>query len=84
MSQKAAAQPPSASLIACAMSAVFPGGYSSANEYVCEKELSGQEMFLPLAHPPGDAEADFGEALVLINGVEPQGTPLGHRSAAQR
>ena len=47
----------------------FPGGYSSAKEYVCEKELSGQEMFLPLARPPGDAEADFGEALVLINGV---------------
>ena len=28
--------------------------------------LGGQEMFVPLAHPPGDAQADFGEALVVI------------------
>ena len=27
-------------------------------------------MFVPLAHPPGDAQADFGEALVVIDGVE--------------
>ena len=26
-------------------------------------------MFVPLAHPPGDAQADFGEALVVIDGV---------------
>ena len=25
---------------------------------------------MPLAHPPGDAQADFGEALVVIGGVE--------------
>jgi transposase len=37
---------------------------------VCEKKLAGQEMFVPLAHPPGDAQADFGEALVVINGVQ--------------
>ena len=34
------------------------------------QRLSGQEMFVPLAHPPGDAQADFGEALVVIAGVE--------------
>jgi hypothetical protein len=27
-------------------------------------------MFVPLAHPPGDAQADFGEAMVVIAGVE--------------
>ena len=27
-------------------------------------------MFVPLAHPPGDAQADVGEALVVIAGVE--------------
>jgi transposase len=48
----------------------FTGGYSSVKEYVREKKLGGQEMFVPLAHPPGDAQADFGEALVVINGVE--------------
>ena len=34
------------------------------------QRLGGQEMFVPLAHPPGDAQADFGEALVVIAGVE--------------
>ena len=29
-----------------------------------------QEMFVPLAHPPGHAQADFGEALGVIGGVE--------------
>jgi transposase len=48
----------------------FSGGYSSIKEYVREKKLGSQEMFVPLAHPPGDAQADFGEALVVINGVE--------------
>ena len=27
-------------------------------------------MFEPLAHPPGHAQADFGEALAVIGGVE--------------
>ena len=27
-------------------------------------------MFVPLVHPPGDAQADFGEALVVVDGVE--------------
>ena len=27
-------------------------------------------MFVPLEHPPGDAQADFGEAQVVIGGVE--------------
>jgi hypothetical protein len=27
-------------------------------------------MFVPLVHPPGHAQADFGEALAVIGGVE--------------
>lgn len=27
-------------------------------------------MFVPLAHPPGHAQADFGEAVVVIGGVQ--------------
>jgi len=27
-------------------------------------------MFVPLAHPPGHAQVDFGEALAVIGGVE--------------
>jgi transposase len=30
-------------------------------------------VFVPLTHPPGEAQADFGEALVLIGGVEQKG-----------
>jgi transposase len=27
-------------------------------------------MFVPLSHPPGHAQADFGEALAVIGGIE--------------
>ena len=47
----------------------FTGGYTIVKDYVRAKTLGGQEMFVPLAHPPGDAQADFGEALVVIAGV---------------
>ena len=48
----------------------FTGGDTIVKAYVREQRLGGQEMFVPLAHPPGDAQADFGEALVVIDGVE--------------
>ena len=40
------------------------GGYTIVKACVREQKLGGQEMFVPLAHPPGDAQADVGEALV--------------------
>ena len=48
----------------------FTGGHTIVKDYVRRQKLGGQEMFVPLAHPPGDAQADFGEALVVIDGVE--------------
>ena len=48
----------------------FTGGDTIVKAYVREQTLGGQEMFVPLAHPPGDAQADFGEALVVIAGIE--------------
>ena len=48
----------------------FPGGDTIVKDSVRRQKLGGQEMFVPLAHPPGDAQADFGEALVVIDGVE--------------
>jgi len=48
----------------------FPGGYTIVKDYVRLRKLSQREMFVPLAHPPGDAQADFGEAQVVIAGVE--------------
>ena len=48
----------------------FTGGYTIVKDYVREHERRGREMFVPLAHPPGHAQADFGEAVVIIGGVE--------------
>ena len=48
----------------------FTGGYTIIKDYIRERERRCQEMFVPLAHPPGHAQADFGEAMVVIGGVE--------------
>jgi transposase len=48
----------------------FKGGYTVVKDYVREARLRHKEAFVPLTHPPGDAQADFGEALVAIGGVE--------------
>src|SRR3954454_22152311 len=48
----------------------FKGGYTIVKDYVRQARLRHKEVFVPLAHPPGDAQADFGEALVVIGGIE--------------
>lgn len=48
----------------------FTGGYTIIKDYIRERERRGQEVFVPLSHPPGQAQADFGEALVRIGGIE--------------
>src|SRR6204780_1115863 len=48
----------------------FTGGYTIVKDYVRLRPLNRREMFVPLEHPPGDAQADFGEAMVVIAGVE--------------
>ncbi len=48
----------------------FTGGYTIIKDYMRERERRGREMFVPLVHPPGHAQADFGEATVIIGGVE--------------
>lgn len=48
----------------------FTGKYTIIKDYVREQTLAGQEVFVPLMHPCGHAQADFGEALVVIGGVE--------------
>ena len=48
----------------------FPGGYTIVKDYVRQRKLTQREMFVPLAHPPGHAQVDFGEALVVIAGQE--------------
>jgi len=48
----------------------FPGGYTIVKDYVRAATLRSREMFVPLVHPAGEAQVDFGEALVVIAGVE--------------
>ncbi|MFZ1828050.1 MAG: IS21 family transposase [Candidatus Competibacteraceae bacterium] len=48
----------------------FTGGYTIIKDYMRDRERRGQEMFVPLAHPAGHGQADFGEAVVVIGGVE--------------
>lgn len=48
----------------------YDGGYTIVKDYVRAQKRGGKEMFVPLSHPPGHGQADFGEALVVIGGVE--------------
>jgi transposase len=48
----------------------FTGGYTIVKNYVRAATLRSREMFVPLVHPAGEAQVDFGEALVVIAGVE--------------
>ena len=48
----------------------FTGGITIVKDYVAGVQQRSQEMFVPLVHPPGQAQADFGEARAVIGGVE--------------
>jgi transposase len=48
----------------------FPGKYTIVKDYVRERRRQTREMFVPLSHPPGQAQCDYGEARVIIGGVE--------------
>lgn len=47
----------------------FTGGITIVTDYIREKKRRTQEVFVPLAHPPGHAQVDFGEALGEIGGA---------------
>ncbi len=47
----------------------FAGGYTVVKDYVRVCRARGRETFVPLAHPPGHAQVDFGEAVGVIGGV---------------
>ena len=48
----------------------FDGGYTIVKDYVRERRRVVREMFVPLEHPPGHAQCDFGQALAFIAGKE--------------
>ena len=46
----------------------FSGGYTIVKDYVRSRRQSTREAFVPLHHPPGHAQVDFGEATVEVGG----------------
>ena len=48
----------------------FTGKYTIVKDYVRERRLRTREMYVPLSHPAGDAQCDFGQAKAVIGGVE--------------
>jgi transposase len=46
----------------------YTGGYTIVREYVNVATQRSKEMFIPLAHRPGHAQVDFGEADGYIGG----------------
>jgi len=47
----------------------FEGGITIVRDYICLVRQRSVEMFVPLFHPPGHAQADFGEAFAFIGGA---------------
>ena len=48
----------------------FDGGYTIVKDYVRKHRRRTREMFVPLVHPPGHAQCDFGETWAVIGGVK--------------
>jgi len=46
----------------------YLGGYTAVKDVVRDLEQKNREVFVPLAHEPGEAQVDFGQALVRMNG----------------
>ena len=45
-------------------------GLRSGSSLPAFSNLTHASVFVPLEHSPGDAQADFGEAMAVIGGVE--------------
>jgi len=48
----------------------YPGGLTVVKDAVRFWKQTQQEVFLPLSHPPGEAQVDFGEATIFLAGQE--------------
>src|SRR5919112_613743 len=46
----------------------YQGGYTVIKEVVRDLRLKGREVFVPLVHRPGEAQVDFGEAVLQAAG----------------
>ena len=48
----------------------YQGGLTVVKEAVAAHRLRSAEVFVPLAHPPGEAQVDFGQAEVVLDGQD--------------
>lgn len=48
----------------------YAGGITQVKDAVALSKRYSKEVYVPLSHPPGEAQFDFGEATVVIAGVE--------------
>jgi transposase len=48
----------------------YPGGQTLVKDAVRAWKQSRQEVFLPLSHPPGEVQVDFGEGTIRLAGQE--------------
>lgn len=54
----------------------FAGGITIVKDYVHAARERQREMFVPLSHPPGHAQVDFGEALAMIADSDDRAQPF--------
>ena len=47
----------------------FTGGYTIVKDAVREIKKTSKEVFMPLSQSPGEAQVDFGHAVVKFNGI---------------
>jgi len=47
----------------------FTGGYTIVKDAVRQIKRTSKEVYMPLTHPPGEAQVDFGQALVKMAGI---------------
>lgn len=47
----------------------YCGGLTVVKDYVRSWHLGGKEVFVPLQHRPGEAQVDFGEADIIVDGA---------------
>jgi transposase len=47
----------------------FMGKYTIVKGYIHDRQLRSKQMFVPLHHPAGHAQAEFGDAMGVIGGV---------------
>ena len=47
----------------------FSGGYTVVKDHVRITRTRNREIFVPLSHPPGHAQMDFGESVGVIGGL---------------